>query len=96
MCDNEFHWPQFRRVHRRAARAGLVMEMLDVDLLKLARQSNGDALETVMNRCLLCRNIEACQRWLEGTQHASADLRFCANLETFEACRRDRVVGGDL
>jgi hypothetical protein len=80
----------YRRVERRAVRMHEMMQRLDVDAAKLARQRGGDAYADARARCLSCRAKEACLRWLDAPASGGRP-EFCPNLTLFDGCKRERV-----
>jgi hypothetical protein len=86
-CRQSPRWPMYRRVERRAVRMQEMMQSLDVDPTKLARQRGGDAYAEARARCLSCDASETCLRWL-NTSTSGRRPEFCPNLALFEACKR--------
>jgi hypothetical protein len=80
------NWPMFERVERQAQRLHEMMEYLQVDPARLARQ--GDAYAEARTRCLFCTTSDECRRWLDGPRQC-ARPEFCPNLPLFEACVRN-------
>lgn len=86
---SQSRWPMFRHVERRASRMNEMMNHLDVDPVKLARQRAGDAYAEARGNCLNCSTAHECLYWLEAAGSRSEPPDFCPNIELFHACRRD-------
>ncbi len=81
-------WPMSRTVERQARRMVDVMERLDVDPLKLARERRGEAYAEARGKCLHCSRAQECLRWLDGNAPEGGEPAFCSNLRLFERCKR--------
>ena len=82
------NWPMSGTVERQARRMVDVMERLDVDPLKLARERRGEAYAEARDRCLHCSSAQDCLRWLDGNSPDGGQPAFCSNLRLFESCKR--------
>ena len=69
------------RMDRQAQLMGAMMKRLDVDIASTARDGTGDRLEHAARTCLMCRDSDACQHWLESGSSEMPD--FCPNLQYF-------------
>jgi len=85
------NWPMFQRVEQQALRLHEMMERLDVDPVRLARQ--GNAYAEARTRCLFCPNGDECRLWLDDPRQRCTRPAFCPNLPLFEACERDEHRG---
>jgi hypothetical protein len=81
-------WPMSRTVERQARRLVEVMQRLEVDPLRLARERRGEAYAEARLRCLHCSRVEECLRWLRSDSPDGGPPYFCANLRLFESCKR--------
>ena len=81
-------WPMSRTVERQARRMVDVMERLDVDPLKLARERGGEAYAEARGKCLQCSRAQECLLWLDGRSPGGGQPAFCSNLRLFESCKR--------
>lgn len=77
-----------RRIGRRSALMGEMMQRLHVDPTRAADAGGGQALATAARRCLTCSATETCQRWLDDPATASERPAFCPNVDTFARLRQ--------
>jgi hypothetical protein len=85
--EDNMDWPMSRTVERQARRMAEIMERLDVDPAKLARERGGEAYAEARARCLQCSWAHECLLWLDGNP-AGNQPTFCSNLPLFERCKR--------
>jgi hypothetical protein len=74
-------------VRRRQALMDRVMEKCAVDVLKAARDQNGDAFFTARAKCLACTHEADCRNWCLETSERLPPI-FCPNADFFRACKR--------
>ncbi len=74
------------RMDRQSQLMGAMMERLDVNREALAEEACGARLEAAARSCLMCRDSDECQRWLEGNCETGPD--FCPNTAFFADHRR--------
>jgi hypothetical protein len=86
----ERDWPMARTVERQACRMAEMMEKLDVDPVKLVRLRAGEAFAEARTNCLKCSHVRECLLWLDANPPSVETPHFCADLELFESCRKDR------
>jgi hypothetical protein len=79
-------WTLHCTVERQASRMHEMMKRLDVDVLALVREKNGEVYTDARTRCLSCQESVRCLRWLDGRTSGGPD--FCPVLHCFDACRR--------
>jgi hypothetical protein len=80
-------WPLFRRVERQARLFGEMLERVQVDQGKAAREGMGSGFATAAQRCLTCRKTVACEAWLAQGKSGAAPA-FCPNAEFLNSLRR--------
>jgi hypothetical protein len=85
--EDNMDWPMSRTVERQARRMTEIMERLDVDPAKLARERGGEAYAEARARCLQCSRAQECLLWLDGNLPGDQPT-FCSNLALFERCKR--------
>lgn len=74
------------RMDRQAHLMGAMMKRLDVDVESAGFESGGARLQSAARACLLCRESDVCQRWLEGAGDTAPD--FCRNSQLFALHRK--------
>lgn len=67
------------RMDRQSHLMGAMMASLDVDTEGAATEASGARLERAARSCLMCRDSDACERWLMANPHAEAGPEFCPN-----------------
>ena len=67
------------RMDRQAHLMGAMMERLEVDTVAMGTEAAGARFERAARSCLMCRDSDECERWLEGHSTAEAGPEFCPN-----------------
>lgn len=76
-----------RRIGRRSALMGEMMQRLHVDPARTAAPGGGQALASAARRCLACTSADTCQRWLDDPATEGQRPAFCPNVDTFARFR---------
>ncbi len=75
-----------KRMDRQAHLMGAMMKRLDVDIESVGLEGDGARLQSAARSCLLCRDSDVCERWLEGAGDTPPD--FCRNSQLFALHRK--------
>jgi hypothetical protein len=78
----------YRRIEKQARRMREMMARLRVDPVALARSRNGNAFAEARNRCVACRTIEECARYLHKPEGTAGDPDFCPNHQLFQSIEK--------
>lgn len=79
-------WPLTRYVELQARRMHDVIDKLGIDRGTFVRMRKGEAYHEARSRCLECRHVYECRRWLDTTERFADTPDFCPNYEIFDAC----------
>jgi hypothetical protein len=76
------------RMDRQAHLMGAMMERLEVDTVAMGTEAAGARFERAARSCLMCKDSDECERWLD--QHAAAETGpdFCPNARFFALHRK--------
>ena len=63
-----------------------MMQRMGVNPTEAARVDGGLAYLEARTKCLFCRRIGTCCRWLESSDAQTTPIDFCQNSEFFRSC----------
>lgn len=83
------HWPMAKTVDRQARRFETMMQCLDTDVLRAARDDHGATLARARGECLRCLRPGACPQSLDDLcPLPAAAPEYCPNKPFFERFAR--------
>ena len=63
-----------------------IMEQMGVDPNEAARIDGGLAWQEARTKCLFCRRVGTCWKWVEGLEAQTTPAEFCPNVRFFCCC----------
>jgi hypothetical protein len=72
---------------------GCMMQRTGVNAADAACADGGLAWLEASTKCVFCRHVEKCCKWLEGSDSSSSPADFCRNAEFFRTCVEHSSIG---
>ncbi|HEX6979513.1 MAG TPA: DUF6455 family protein [Alphaproteobacteria bacterium] len=79
---------------RRANLMRAMLRQLDIDVAQACAQALGTVMQRFARTCALCRNVDACERWLAAPEDPTGYRRFCPNADRLDRLPRRHIPNG--
>jgi Family of unknown function (DUF6455) len=66
-------------------------ERIGVDVACAASKDGGLLWYEARTKCLFCRNVQRCSKWLAGLESVGNPVEFCPNAKFFRSCSSESL-----